>query len=151
MFEVILTDWISGHGDSRQIVFIDIGTPEIYLLSETEILKDSTDVHDLLASFTGCHVFGFRSRKRDGILSAGLPADLASVKHEDKTGMGSACIGVTGPVRVNSDPEDIAKGNSLLSEYEKLFGSYCRQVFGPPSSLMHLLGKDRSVRTSQSL
>ena len=42
-------------------------------------------------------------------------------------------------------------GSLLLSEHEKLFGSYCRQVFGPPSSLMHLLGKGLSVRTSNSL
>jgi hypothetical protein len=39
----------------------------------------------------------------------------------------------------------------LLSEHEKLFGSYWRQVFGPPSSLMHLLGKGLSVRSSNSL
>ena len=36
--------------------------------------------------------------------------------------------------------------SSLSSEHEKLFGSYLRQVFGPPSSLMHLLGKGLSVR-----
>jgi hypothetical protein len=42
-------------------------------------------------------------------------------------------------------------GSLLLSEHEKLFGSYWRQVFGPPSSLMHLLGKGLSVRTSNSL
>ncbi len=42
-------------------------------------------------------------------------------------------------------------GSLLLSEHEKLFGSYCRQVFGPPSSLMHLMGKDLSVRVSNSL
>ncbi len=42
-------------------------------------------------------------------------------------------------------------GSLLLSEYEKLFGSYWRQVFGPPSSLMHLLGKGLSVRVSNSL
>ena len=34
----------------------------------------------------------------------------------------------------------------LLNEHEKLFGSYCRQTFGPPSSLMHLLGKGISDR-----
>ena len=39
----------------------------------------------------------------------------------------------------------------LLSEHEKLFGSYWRQVFGPPGSLMHLLGKGLSVRASNSL
>ena len=39
-------------------------------------------------------------------------------------------------------------GSLLLSEHEKLFGSYWRQVFGPPSSLMHLLGKGLYVRTS---
>ena len=42
-------------------------------------------------------------------------------------------------------------GSPLLSEHEKLFGSYLRQVFGPPSSLMHLLGKGLSVRASNSL
>jgi hypothetical protein len=43
-------------------------------------------------------------------------------------------------------------GSLLLSEHEKLFGSYWRQVFGPSSSLclMHLLGKDLSVRASNS-
>ena len=42
-------------------------------------------------------------------------------------------------------------GSLLPSEHEKLFGSYWRQVFGPPSSLMHLLGKGLSVRSSNSL
>ena len=42
-------------------------------------------------------------------------------------------------------------GNLLLSEHEKLFGRYWRQVFGPPSSLMHLLGKGLSVRATNSL
>ncbi len=46
-------------------------------------------------------------------------------------------------------------GSLLLSVHEKLFGSYWRQVFGPPSSLMsslmHLLGKGLSVRASNSL
>jgi hypothetical protein len=32
-----------------------------------------------------------------------------------------------------------------------LMSNYCRQVFGPPSSLMHLLGKVLSVRSSNSL
>jgi hypothetical protein len=41
-------------------------------------------------------------------------------------------------------------GSLLQSEHEKLFGSYW-QVFGPPSSLMHLLGKVLSVRVSNSL
>ena len=41
-------------------------------------------------------------------------------------------------------------GSSLLSEHEKFFGSYRRQVFAPPSSLMHLLGKGLSVRVSNS-
>ena len=35
-------------------------------------------------------------------------------------------------------------GGTLLSEYEKLFGSYWRQVFGPPFSFMDLLGKGLS-------
>ena len=65
---VLSADWISGHGDSRQIVFLDIGPN---LLSETENLKDSTAVHALLSSFTECYVFNFRSRKSDGILSVG--------------------------------------------------------------------------------
>jgi hypothetical protein len=42
-------------------------------------------------------------------------------------------------------------GSLLLSEHEKLFGSYWRQVFGPPSSLVHLLGKGLSVWASNSL
>ncbi len=42
-------------------------------------------------------------------------------------------------------------GSLLLSEHEKLFGSYWRQVFGPPSSLMYLLGKGPSVRASNFL
>jgi hypothetical protein len=36
-------------------------------------------------------------------------------------------------------------------EHEQLFGSYWRQVFGPSSSLMHLLWKGLSVRASNSL
>jgi len=35
-------------------------------------------------------------------------------------------------------------GILLLSEHEKVFGSYWRQVFGPLSSLMHLLRKGLS-------
>ena len=42
-------------------------------------------------------------------------------------------------------------GSLLLLEYEKLFASHWRQVFGPPSSLMYLLGKDLSVRSPNSL
>ncbi len=42
-------------------------------------------------------------------------------------------------------------GSLLLSEHEKLFGSYWRQVFGPPSSLIHLLGKELCVQASHSL
>ena len=41
-------------------------------------------------------------------------------------------------------------GSLLMSEYEKLFGSYWRQVFGPPSSIIHLLGKGLSVRVLNS-
>jgi hypothetical protein len=63
-------------------------------------------------------------------------------------------------VRVHEDVWDKRRGREkiiyrlgslLLSEHEKLFGSYWRKVFGPPSSLMHLLGKDLSVRASNSL
>jgi hypothetical protein len=42
-------------------------------------------------------------------------------------------------------------GSLLLSEHEKLFRRYWRQVFGPPSSLMHLVWKGLSVRASNSL
>ena len=42
-------------------------------------------------------------------------------------------------------------GNLLLSEHEKLFGSYWRQIFGPPRRLMYILGKDLSVRDTNSL
>ena len=43
-------------------------------------------------------------------------------------------------------------GDTLLSENEKLFDRYWRQVFGPPRciKLMHLLGKGLSIRVSQS-
>ena len=41
-------------------------------------------------------------------------------------------------------------GGTLLSETEKLFGSYWWQVFGPPCDLMHLLGKGLYVRASKS-
>jgi hypothetical protein len=41
-------------------------------------------------------------------------------------------------------------GRTLLDEHEKLFGSYWWHTFGPSSSLLQLLGKDISVRTSRS-
>lgn len=41
-------------------------------------------------------------------------------------------------------------GHTLRNEHEKLFGSYWWHVFGPPSSLLQLLGKDISVRAFQS-
>jgi hypothetical protein len=41
-------------------------------------------------------------------------------------------------------------GHTLLNEHEKLFGCYWRNAFGPPSSLLHLLGKGISVPASQS-
>ena len=40
-------------------------------------------------------------------------------------------------------------GSLLLLEHEKLFASYWREVFGPPSSFMYLLGKDLSVRSTK--
>ena len=42
-------------------------------------------------------------------------------------------------------------GLTLLHEHEKLFCSYWRQTFGPPSSLLQLLGKGVSVRATQLL
>ena len=41
-------------------------------------------------------------------------------------------------------------GRTLLDEHEKLFGSYWRQTFGPSSSMLQILGKGISVRTSRS-
>ena len=41
-------------------------------------------------------------------------------------------------------------GRTLLDEHEKLFGSYWRHTFGPSSSMLQLLGKGISVRTSRS-
>ena len=35
-------------------------------------------------------------------------------------------------------------GLTLLTEHEKMFGNYWSQVYGPPSILTHLLGKDLS-------
>jgi hypothetical protein len=40
-------------------------------------------------------------------------------------------------------------GRTLLDEHEKLFGSYWRHTFGPSSSVLQLLGKGISVRTSR--
>jgi hypothetical protein len=40
-------------------------------------------------------------------------------------------------------------GRTLLDEHEKLFGSYWRHTFGPSSSMMQLLGKGISIRTSR--
>jgi hypothetical protein len=73
---------------------------ECQCVSESEILKDSTDVHNFFTSFGGGHVFRFRSRKSDGILSTGLQAGGSTIKQEDKTGMRSMGIGVTGPISI---------------------------------------------------
>ena len=81
MSRVLAADWIYGHGDSRQILFVDIRTT---FLKVAEILKDITDVHDLLSTLIGSHVFGFRRGKGDVVLSAGPPADWTSVKQQDK-------------------------------------------------------------------
>jgi len=59
-------DWISRHGNSSEIIFIDVGKT---FFSKTEILQDVTDVDNLLAAFTGSHVFSFESRKSDGDLT----------------------------------------------------------------------------------
>ena len=40
-------------------------------------------------------------------------------------------------------------GLTILNEYEKLFCNYWSQTFGPPNSLLQLLGKGISVRASQ--
>ena len=40
-------------------------------------------------------------------------------------------------------------GRTLLDEHEKLFGSHWRHTFGPSSSMMQLLGKGISIRTSR--
>ena len=40
-------------------------------------------------------------------------------------------------------------GLTLLGEHEKIFCNYWRQIFGPSSSLLQLLGKGISVRASQ--
>jgi hypothetical protein len=39
-------------------------------------------------------------------------------------------------------------GCTLLDEHEKLLGSYWRHTFGPSSSMLQLLGKGISIRTS---
>ncbi len=41
-------------------------------------------------------------------------------------------------------------GHTLLDEHEKLFGSYWRHTFGPSRSMLQLLGKGISIRTSRS-
>jgi hypothetical protein len=42
------------------------------------------------------------------------------------------------------------EGRRIVSEHEKLFGSYWRQGYGPPSSLADVLRKGLSVRAVQS-
>jgi hypothetical protein len=42
-------------------------------------------------------------------------------------------------------------GRTLLDEHEKLFGSYWWHTFGPSSSMLQLLGKGISIRTSRHL
>ena len=45
----------------------------------------------------------------------------------------------------------VAGQRSVRKKEWLVFGSYWRQVFGPPSSLIHLLGKGLSLRASNSL
>jgi hypothetical protein len=96
-----VTDWISRHGHSRQIIFIDIGN----LFQWNRNPGGATDVDNLLTTFTGIHIFSFRGRESDGVLTVWFPADRSSIKHEDKTGMRTEGIIVTG--RVHPTPEDI--------------------------------------------
>jgi hypothetical protein len=63
---VFSADWISGHGNSRQIIFIDVGAT---FMSISEILEDGSDVDNLIATFTHSHSFSFGSRKSDGVLT----------------------------------------------------------------------------------
>jgi hypothetical protein len=64
---VLSADWISGHGNSRQIIFIDVGAT--FFFSISEILEDGADVDNLIATFTHSHSFSFGSRKSDGVLT----------------------------------------------------------------------------------
>jgi hypothetical protein len=95
-------------------------------LGISEILKDSTDVHDLFSALACSHIFILRSWKSDGILSTWPPADWSTIEHEDKTGMRSVGIGVTGPISIDPTPEEIdvctttAEENALFIRTAKI-------------------------------
>ena len=82
------------------------------------------------------------AKLRDYVMSR---ASNLSVK--EKEWLGS--FGVFG-IGKDDDKKIIQRlGLTILSETEKLFGRYWRHTFGPPISLLQLMGKGISVRVSQ--
>jgi hypothetical protein len=91
----LATNRIFGHGDTRQIIFVDMCGGS---LSISEITEDLAHVIHLLSALTGHNIFGFRCGERDAVLTARLPRDSASVEHNNVTCMRAARVNVGCPV-----------------------------------------------------
>jgi hypothetical protein len=84
---------------------------------------------------------------------------VADVRDLSERNSGRICSAHEGATSTGGNPgrvEGFYCGNSTnnpqpCKEEESAPGSYWRQVFGPPSSLLHLLGKGLAVRASNSL
>jgi hypothetical protein len=110
---VLSADWINRHSHSREIIFKEVSRS---CLSKTKILKDIPHVHDLFAALASDHAFSLRSWKGNGILPTRLPADWTAIERKDKTGMGSAGIGITSPICIDPTPEEIGVFNTTTEE-----------------------------------
>jgi hypothetical protein len=82
---------IFGHGDTREIIFVDMCRGS---LSIFEISEDLSHVIHLLSALTSRNIFGFRSGGEYTVLTARLPRDSASVEHNNVTRMGAARINI---------------------------------------------------------
>jgi hypothetical protein len=89
------TNWIFGHGHTREIVFIDVSRGN---LSVSEITKDLAHVKHLLSALTSRNIFGFRCREGHAILTARFPRDSASIEHNDIPRMGPTRIYIGRPI-----------------------------------------------------
>jgi hypothetical protein len=76
------------HGDTRQIVLIDISR---WSLCVTHIVNNSVKVENFLVNLTRIHVFSLKRRERDRILTTGLPKYRA----HNQCFLMNDCIGTT--------------------------------------------------------
>jgi hypothetical protein len=91
----LATNGIFGHGDTREIVFVDMCRGS---LSISEVTEDLAHVIHLLSALTSHNIFGFRCGERNAVLTARLPRDSVSVEHYNVICMGAARIHVGCPV-----------------------------------------------------